>query len=269
MRAVAASHAVTRTAGGSRSPPRASIGRPLAAALLLAGCAGAWAAGEWPGIFLEAATVPRVKALALDSALAKGWHVAASGADFAVFETLLEEPASRGPPDAVPPDFTLLRIRTEFVKTPAGVNAYLSAEEPGYAGTPREWRADVTSEYRGNLGKALEHLQAHWNEIRRSGPRETIAGPDEAQVRVLPPESDQPVLEPRSDPTADTTPADIDVGTWAYYAEQFALEHGCDIADTGAELIAADALGERHRVRCKNGPPLVVHCDGGACADDL
>jgi hypothetical protein len=242
--------------------------------LTAACCAMASAAAHWPGIFLEAATVPRVKALALDAALAKGWYVAASGRDFAVFETVLEEPASQGPPNAVPPESTLLRIRGEFVKTPAGVNAYLYAEEIWYAGSSKEWVADVTDAYRGNLGKALTSLQARWDAMRRQDNAEQRrpvqaqgqAG-EQAQIRVTPLAPDaQPVASFRPEPAPEPpAPAEYDVGTWAYYAEQFAIGRGCEIGDTGAVLLSTEDLHELHRVPCTNGPALLVRCDGNGC----
>ncbi len=164
------------------SPPR----RRLLVAAFVAACiaslsiispAIAAAPGDRPGIFLEGASVPRAKGLALDAALIKGWHVVETERNHVIFETILEEPASIGPPNAVAPDYTLLRIRADFVETPAGVNAYLYAEEIWYAGSSKEWSTDVTPQYRANLTNALSSLQSQWEKTARTRPNAAPSGP--------------------------------------------------------------------------------------------
>lgn len=154
---------------------RRSRSAAIAALLLMLNCAPAATAasdspGSRPSVFLQGATVPRAKALALDAALIKGWVLAQSAQDHVLFETLLEEPAGIGPPNALPPDQTLLRIRADFVQTPAGVNAYLYAEEVWYAGSSKEWISNVTEPYRSNLRKALSSLQQQWTALARTRP---------------------------------------------------------------------------------------------------
>jgi hypothetical protein len=148
-------------------------------ALLLAyGCAPAAAEaipGTAPSVFLAGANLPRAKALALDAALIKGWRVAVSERDHVVFETRLDTPASAGPPDVTggrlaPPATTLLRIRADFSTTANGVVTALTAVEVWYAGTPREWTAEVTGQYRANLMNALESLRTQWAGLAPSVP---------------------------------------------------------------------------------------------------
>jgi len=239
-----------------------------------------------PGIFLQDANVARARALALDAALAKGWHVSERGDAHLVFETLLEEPASPGPADALPPDYTLLRIRAVFIATPAGVNAYLEAEEVWWPGNEREWRDDVTERYRNNLMHALESLQRRWTDFIRgqrseeaimtdaaAPPREPAAtepaepAAPEPRVRVEPAAARRVGPEPATAGRAENPGGAIatDVGTWAYYAEAFAADHGCELSDRGAVLIAVQRTDELHRVHCINGAPLVVRCSRSVC----
>ena len=262
------------------------LGLPLLLTLLimLAGSLPVRAApGDRPGVFLEGATVPRAKALALDAALVKGWRVVESQPDHVVFETWLEVPASRGPPNAVPPARTLLRVRADFVQTPAGVNTYLYAEEVWYAGSPKEWVANVTPEYRANLTNALASLQTQWGRIAKSRPS-VIAKPPATNpapaptVRVEPFPGQTPIptssasrtLDPMPPPAPRPQPRfepapDYKVGVWAYYAEQFAMARGCVLDNVGAVLVSGDTGSELHRVQCQDGNSLLVRCDREHC----
>ena len=250
------------------------------------------APGDRPGIFLEGASVPRAKGLALDAALIKGWHVVETERNHVIFETILEEPASIGPPNAVAPDYTLLRIRADFVETPAGVNAYLYAEEIWYAGSSKEWSTDVTPQYRANLTHALSSLQSQWEKTVRTGPNaapsiqdsgttSVPAGADRApaiattqpKVRVAPmgtfsgaPVAPAPPPQRPPQPTPPTS-VDVEVGTWAYHAEEFAVARGCTLNEIGAELISSDSDIELHRVHCQDGSSRLVRCDRETCAD--
>ena len=252
------------------------------------------APGDRPGIFLEGASVPRAKGLALDAALIKGWHVVETERNHVIFETVLEEPASIGPPNAVAPDYTLLRIRADFVETPAGVNAYLYAEEIWYAGSSKEWSTDVTPQYRANLTNALSSLQSQWAKTARTRPTKVPSGqpsdptngppePDpatatvnaEPKIRVAPigeftgtsiaPDpATQPPPQPSPPPIVEV---DVEVGTWAYHAEEFAVARGCTLNEIGAELISGDSASELHRVHCQDGTSVIVRCDRETCVD--
>lgn len=259
----------------------------LACILAAAATSGIGAPGERPGVFLVGATVPRARALALDRALENGWHVAETGRGHAVFEIVLEEPAGRGPPNALPPAQTLLRIRADFIQTPAGVNAYLYAEEIWYPGTGKEWITDITAAYRSNLAQALASLQARWKGIAREQPRVVHVQPNGAapvdSSRVPAADGDRwptPAisadLEPRArseqvseDPeavaSASPVQTDVEVGTWAYDAEQLAARHGCTVDDRGAELLGVDQDGEVHRVTCRGGGAMLIRCDRERC----
>ncbi len=262
------------------------------------------AEGDRPTTFLEGASVPRAKGLALDAALIKGWRVAETERTYVIFETTLEEPASRGPPNAVVPDRTLLRIRADFVSTPAGVNTYLYAEEVWYAGSSKEWSTNVTHNYWANLTNALASLQTQWAKTAKTRPlkppanatsaREapsdraldtptTAADADQAaapsmgtsqpKVRTAP-ISPSPALPaaptmPTQQPGQPRRPAivDIEVGTWAYHAEEFAVARGCSLDEIGAELVSGDSSSELHRVHCENGSSVLVRCDRERCVD--
>ncbi|MCF7984471.1 MAG: hypothetical protein K9L70_08720 [Thiohalocapsa sp.] len=267
--------------------------RHLGAALLLAAAlaglprAGTGEPGERPGVFLGGANGPRAKALALDSALEKGWHVAEAGRGHAVFETILDEPAGRGPPNALPPEQTLLRIRADFIQTPAGVNAYLYAEERWYRGTSKEWISDITADYRDHLAGALDSLRARWKGIAREPPSIVTVTPATAALTgsdPVPTAREHSASMPASANIAPSTAAEdtgampiprddaaaasrgVEVGTWAYEAEQLAAQHGCAVADTGAELHARDQFGEVHRVPCRGGGAILIRCDRERCS---
>lgn len=311
---------------------------------LLIGWLGLWTTlaggaepGYRPGVFLEGATVARAKALALDAAMLKGWYVAASAREHTLFETILEEPASPGPmDDRLPPERTLLRIRADFVATPAGVNAYLQAQEVWWQGESGEWSADVTDTYRGNLARALESLQKQWTAFYKQRPGSGVRPVAAPRVRVEPgvvsgppvpnadairplPTGDEPASVtvrplPTGDESASATvrplptgdapasvtvsplptgdgaapvaipaqplvratplppaeqapvmPARYEVGVWAYYAEQYAREQGCEPGDLGAVLERETGTGEVHRVHCADGSSRLVRCDREQC----
>jgi hypothetical protein len=264
-------------AHGRRPTRLAPVLWPALTVLLTAAVLGA--PGDRPGIFLEGADIPRARALALDAALIKGWQVTASGRAHVVFETALEQPAASGPPGALPPERTTLRIRADFIATPAGVNTYLYAEEVWWPDTEREWVGDVTQRYRGNLLNALSSLERQWADYAArqraagrlpSAPMPAQDGDEPPRVRVEPAAPDLPPAPTTPAAAAPPAPApgavDIDVGTWAYYAEALAMERGCTLGDLGAELLSADGAGELHRVHCDDGSTLEVRCDRNGCA---
>lgn len=323
--------------GRVRRIPRACVPGVLALACVLSFAPASWCAGlpfgglpargERPGIFLQAADIPRAKALAEDAALSQGWVVRERGRTFAVFETALDEPATPGPPDETPPPFTLLRIRADFIRQPAGVNVYLFAQEVWFPRQSRQWVADVTPLYRSNLARALQSLQQRWDRFRRNKGRQLptdgepplVRVEGQAEPRTLPADDDGVVsfsdqvigatpvpdhsavadpaapgidasMTPLPDPPADAEPAasgidasmtplprqapalDIapsampDPGRWAYYAEQHAVQRGCDLDDLGAVLIDEGEHTEVHRVFCVGGSTLDVRCDSRSCA---
>ncbi|TVQ92349.1 MAG: hypothetical protein EA400_03805 [Chromatiaceae bacterium] len=220
------------------------------------------AAEARPSIFLEGASVPRAKALALDAALIRGWQIADSGPAHSVFETWLEDPASPGPPGAVAPAQTLLRIRADFIATPAGVNAYLQAEEHWYPGTAEHWSDGVTARYRANLANALASLERQWRAVGRRGPAATASAPVLATDGSPAPPSTR--VEPESSRSEIVV---IEVGLWAYYAEHYAIEQGCTLADLGAELVSDDGASELHRVHCLERTSLLVRCNRLGCGN--
>jgi hypothetical protein len=283
-------------------------------ALLLAyGCAPAAAEaipGTAPSVFLAGANLPRAKALALDAALIKGWRVAVSERDHVVFETRLDTPASAGPPDVTggrlaPPATTLLRIRADFSTTANGVVTALTAVEVWYAGTPREWTAEVTGQYRANLMNALESLRTQWaglapsvpagrpgapTSVQRSAPQRTspstglapaaaaprtavtapVAAADLAPAAPPPAAGvPRPAVSPRTRPEAGVQPPPEDdpVGVWAYHAEEFASARGCELADRGAVLMQELEGFELHEVYCRDGTRVAVRCDRVSCMD--
>ncbi len=54
-------------------------------------------------------------------------------------------------------------------------------------------------------------------------------------------------------------------GVWAYYAEQYARLRGCNVTDTGAQLINSGADGEILKVSCVGSDSYLLKCQNGAC----
>jgi hypothetical protein len=270
-------------------------GKPVAAA-----DAGLAAAPAPPSVLLPDANIARAKALALDAALIKGWRVVSSAPAQVIFEIDLDAPASAGPSGVAPPETTLLRIRADFEEAPDGVLAALSANELWFAGTAREWRADVTAAYRGNLMNALTSLRQQWAAIapRRptaagtspraqsdgapasAAPVQRFEPPRRARLRDsagsdIAPSPAAPVTplpgtpvppQPAAGPQAPAQAADA-VGIWAYHAEAYAAARGCVLAARGAVLLEQAIDGELHRVYCDDGNSRLVRCDRQACGD--
>jgi hypothetical protein len=292
-------------AGGAR---QARASRVAALLLTLLSAIGVAAEGDpaaapdgRPSVYLAGANIPRAKALALDAALVKGWRVAESEPDHVVFETLLDTPASTGPPgvaigDPVPPRQTLLRIRAEFSTTDNGVITALRADEVWYAGTARQWITEVTAEYRGNLMNALSSLRAQWAAIAPVGtsPRLSTsapvpqrrparvtapaAAPDPsapADVRSPPyasgtarpaPGGERAAALPPAGPSPAQKPVPDDpVGVWAYHAEELAAARGCVLSDRGAVLVGETEGSELHEVHCQGSERMLVRCDRVSC----
>ncbi len=112
---------------------------------------------EPPTRYFENATIPRVRALALDAALLRGWKLHKSAAHQIIFEHQL---ATAAHSDQNPPG--VVRIFADFFTENTGVRMQLRAEEIHLLGNETEWREDVTATYRDNLSRALDSLQQQW-----------------------------------------------------------------------------------------------------------
>lgn len=214
---------------------------PLLLALLLIALSTTTVASAGPSVLIGNSTVARVKALALDTALARGWTLIESTAERIIFETPLEQPASAGPPGVMPPETTHLRIRADLEQLAGGTLVSIQAEERWWRGSAREWRADVTRLYHDNLQDALRSLQQRWQRYLQTSP----TFPEAA------------VIEPNF--------SDTPVGLWAYYAERYARAAGCMLDDQGATLVNSNRREELHRVFCANQAPVMVRCSNQGC----
>lgn len=219
--------------------------RCLLLLLVLTTSSASTAASAGPSVLIANSTLPRVKALALDTALARGWTLIESTADRIIFETPLDQPASAGPPGAEPPATTQLRIRTDLEQLSNGTRISLQAEERWWSGSAREWRTDVTRLYRDNLQEALRSLQQRWQRYLQTSP----TFPEAA------------LTAPAIEPNFNETP----VGLWAYYAERYARAAGCDLDERGAILVHANHGEELHRVFCNDQAPVMVRCNNQGC----
>jgi hypothetical protein len=251
--------------------------------------AGRASASNPPSIFLPGASAPRVKALALDTALVKGWTLVESSTNTILFETSLDQPASDGPPGVTPPSTTQLLIRTDFKQIETGTLVSASAEEHWWPGTERAWSDNVTQRYNDNLQRALRSLQQRWERFAGTAKPSTIPPPTESNrttapldtnaLPVAPPaERSRPrvapssIAVPSSAPLLNASPVPVEpdldaalVGLWAYYAERHARAAGCDLHDRGATLVSSSGQQELHRVFCTNRDPVMVRCDNQGC----
>jgi hypothetical protein len=229
-------------------------------ALLLVHTSLSAAAEATPSTRLTGATVPRAKALSLDAALARGWQLRDSGPDYAVFETPLDEPASTGPPDARRSERTHLRIRALFSAKDDGVEVSLHAQEVWRAETPNEWSAEITDRYRDPLQRALQSLNAQWQDFvgSGSGSRSDSMGAGEGLGSA---KSKQRSTAPQT----KAERASDQVGLWAFDAERLARAQGCALDNRGAVLVAHTPTSELHQVGCLSRPSLMIRCDRLRC----
>ena len=216
--------------------------RYLRLVLMLIAASASTAASAGPSVLITNATLPRIKALALDTALARGWMLIESRRERILFETPLDQPASAGPPGVTPTETTHLRIRVDLEQLSNGIRVSIQAEERWWRGSVREWRTDVTHRYRDNLQQALRSLRQRWQRLLATNP--TFP---QASVNLEPSFGDTPV------------------GLWAYYAERYARAAGCDLDDRGAVLVHANQSEELHRVFCRARAPIMVRCNNQGC----
>jgi hypothetical protein len=231
---------VTRRLGAQRRPvpfAHAALVTLAIAILTWAACARA---SDAPSVFLFGADLDQARSLAVESAHRQGWMISAIRVDEAVFEQVLEGTTSE---DGVLPH-KVIRIIARFSPEAEGVRVGLRAQEITEPGGEGEWSTDVTARYRDNLTNALARLLVSWD---------------------------------RATPAIQRHPANLEasgsrdsagtgeIGTWAYYAEDYARRSGCSLGDRGARLIGSGPEWERHRVDCADGSALDVMCRYGEC----
>jgi hypothetical protein len=214
-----------------------------------------------PAVFIANASAARVKALALDTALQRGWTLVESNPDQVLFETQLDQPASAGPAGATAPPTTQLRIQIRLQQTSTGTLVSASAEEHWWMGTERAWSSDVTKPYKDNLQRALRSLQQRWQSFAKADDASSTS----ARSKLDSTGNAAAPAEPLAPYAAALQTDDPPIGLWAYYAERYAQSRGCRLADRGAVLAQQRLGAEIHRVYCSNQPPLIVRCDQLGC----
>ncbi len=191
------------------------------------------------GVFLFGATVDEARDFAVESASARGWSVPAIGPTTVELEQTLIE----GDPEDPLALRRVIRISALFNEEAAGTRVLLRAREVEVSATGNEYATDVTERYAENMDNALTSLVSKWDERREAGAiGAQYAGP-----------------APGSHAEAAR------VGTWAYYAERYAASRGCAPTDAGAILETSGPEWEQHRVICRDGRSLRVHCRLGDC----
>jgi hypothetical protein len=217
---------------------------PLIAILILS--ASLAAASPGPSVLLYGASLGQTRELAIKSALARGWRLVSIAPDGVAFEQTLEEADE----EEGPGPSRVIRVFARFSPEGGGIRVQLSAEEVESPGGPDERSADVTDRYGLNLANALSSLRARWD-TRLPAPATWTDRPP--GVGASPPR-----WPDRAEPLGP-------VGTWAYYAEDYAQSRGCVLTDSGARLESAGSDWERHRVPCQDGRLLHVYCHLGDC----
>lgn len=206
------------------------------------------AAAPAPGILLYGATPDEAKDFAIASAYGRGWGVPVVGETTVEIEQILEE----SDPDDPLASRRLIRISAVFVAEDSGTRVLLRAREVQTSTNGEEWSTDVTERYAENLGNALSSLRSKWDGHRDTGQSKTR---EPARPPATGGESADRAAETGAGP----------VGTWAYYAERYAESRGCVLTDAETILEASGPDWERHRVKCRDGRSLHVHCHLGDC----
>jgi hypothetical protein len=214
--------------------------RTLVAALLLGPCAVATLSAA-PHALLVGATLGEARDFAVDTAYGRGWSVPAVGHASAELEQFIEDD---DPQDPSAPR-RMIRVTARFSAEPTGTRVQLSAQEIATADA-QVWTQDVTDRYAENLGNALRSLVAKWDQRRegvdpRRGPRIAEALGPLPEIAVK------------------------DLGTWAYQAERYAESRGCRLSGDGTWVEARGPGWEEHRVACRDGRSMRIHCENGDC----
>jgi hypothetical protein len=191
-----------------------------------------------PSTRLFGATVSQARQVVTESAIGRGWAVGELHQDAVVLERITETDGTG--------EHAVALIRIEALLRGEGGDAVVSlrAVQVDAPETPAERAREITDRYRDNLARALDALRDRW----------------ELSLTVEEPQAEHAEHDP---PRASGQPS---LGTWAYYAERYARESGCQLADTGAVLVSSDADTELHRVDCRGGAPIWVRCHLGHCA---
>ncbi|MEY6432476.1 hypothetical protein ABC977_08675 [Thioalkalicoccus limnaeus] len=192
-------------------------------------------AADHPSLRLHGADLYEARRVAVESALSSGWSMSLTSQGVVLFEQATD------PSDG--PGSSLVRVRADFLTDQDDLIIRLQAIQIDAAGTSAEHATDVTERYRDNLMNALWSLRAKW----------------EARLTV----ADPAPVERGTESHAGSVERPI--GTWAYYAERFAQDQGCHLAEGGAELLSAGVETELHRVQCQGRGALLIHCQFGEC----
>jgi hypothetical protein len=226
---------------GDGARPRLALRASLSAlAVTIVAWAGPIQAIGQPSVLLFGATLEETRALVVESAHGHGWTVAAVDPEEAAFEQVLD-PGEWADEDVAA---RVIRITARLHSEAEGVRVLLRAQEIEEPGSETEWTTDVTDRYWDNLTNALSRLRMAWERSEPNAHR-------------------QPPFAGTPAPISVAEPGEI--GTWAYYAEDYASRAGCALADRGARLIASGPEWEHHRVDCAGGETLDVMCRYGEC----
>jgi hypothetical protein len=202
---------------------------------------------------LFGASLDAARDFAAAHARERGWRVAAIDGSRTLFEQVLQaSPADSSTGDrSEQTPLRTIRIFADFAEESNGVRVSLHAQELEAPGSDREWTTDVSESYGENLSNALASLRTKWDAAAGSG----RAAPSADIGRVPAPTS----------PAAATGLGYSEVGVWAYYAERYSRERGCEPTETGAVLESSGPDLEIHRIECRDGSRLRVRCSNGDC----
>jgi len=170
---------------------------------------------------------------------------------------------------------SLASLNTAWAATaPQVANALPPLQTPGDLGAPPT--AEESKEIAQTEGPGLWGPTNWGNEAAPASQQAAPASPPPptgAQETAAPLVAEGAGAPPA---TADDRPQGVsmvagndraDTGVWAYYAEQYARAHGCDLTGQGAVLVEKHPEYEIHRVDCQGGQEFLLRCNAGSCEE--
>lgn len=141
---------------------------------MFAGCAtgptstGAYYDPNKPQTFLAGAEVEQAKAVAMGSAVSKGWKITKSTDNRLVVQRRLNAAAAETVVEgaSLTQAPSLVEVQTDFFERDQGVDVVLKASVISNMGTEEEKRQDFTESYRDDLLRSLTSLRMAWEESR-------------------------------------------------------------------------------------------------------
>jgi hypothetical protein len=192
---------------------------------------------------------------------------------------------SRGTEEEQKRDFTTA-YKKDLMHSLASLKKAWAATAPRVASAmpPLETPDDLGSPPTAEESKEIAHTEGpgQWgptNWSNEAAPAGQQAGPASPSPPAAPRETAAPVVAEgagaRPAPGEDRDQGGsmvalnerADSGVWAYYAEQYARAHGCNLTGQGAVLVEKQPEYEIYRVDCQGGEKFLLRCNAGSCEE--